>query len=241
MHIFSVFLYVYVLRVLKALFYAYFRKLGLKVEYSPVYFAPPCRTVKSTNSTGCTFALNKRRQVNQSTLFCANPTRRNNISEQQCGSQLDAHARHSFICKRAPGRTIRHHHLNELIARALSAASIPNTNEPQGLCRSDGKRPDGLTLVPRQSGKPLIWDVTVVCPLAESYVALATREPTATVEMAASNKTAKYAGLTTDYHFQPITVESLGPANESAVDFLTTLWNKIAQQTGDERETAFLF
>jgi len=38
--------------------------------------------------------------------------------------------------------------------------------------------------------------------------------------MAASNKTAKYAGLTTDYHFQPIAVESLGPANESAVDFL---------------------
>jgi len=40
---------------------------------------------------------------------------------------------------------------------------------------------------------------------------------------------------------QPIAVESLGPANESAVDFLTTLGNKIAQQTGDERETAFLF
>ena len=59
--------------------------------------------------------------------------------------------------------------------------------------------------------------------------------------MAASNKTAKYAGLTTDYHFQPIAVVSLGPANESAVDFLTTLGNKIAQQTGDERETAFLF
>ena len=62
-----------------------------------------------------------------------------------------------------------------------------------------------------------------------------------TAEMAASNKTAKYAGLTTDYHFQPIAVESLGPANESAVDFLTKLGNKIAQQTGDERETAFLF
>ena len=57
--------------------------------------------------------------------------------------------------------------------------------------------------------------------------------------MAASNKTAKYAGLTTDYHFQPIAVVSLGPANESAVDFLTSLGNKIAQQTGNERETAF--
>ena len=29
-----------------------------------------------------------------------------------------------------------------IIARALSAASIPNTKEPQRLCRSDGKRPE---------------------------------------------------------------------------------------------------
>ena len=39
----------------------------------------------------------------------------------------------------------------------------------------------------------------------------------------------------------PLQVESLGPANESAVDFLTTLENKIAQQAGDEGQTAFLF
>ena len=53
--------------------------------------------------------------------------------------------------------------------------------------------------------------------------------------------TAKYAGLTADYHFQPIVVKSLGPANKSAVQFLTALGKRIAQQTGDERESAFLF
>ena len=55
------------------------------------------------------------------------------------------------------------------------------------------------------------------------------------------NKTAKYAGLMSDYHFQPIAVESLDSANESAIHFLMVLGKKIAQQTGDERETAFLF
>ena len=44
-----------------------------------------------------------------------------------------------------------------------------------------------------------MWDVTVVCPLADSYVALAARDPDATAEMAASNETAKYAGLTSDH------------------------------------------
>jgi len=34
----------------------------------------------------------------------------------------------------------------------------------------DGKRPDGLTLVPWQSGRSLCWDVTVTCPLAESFL-----------------------------------------------------------------------
>jgi len=37
-----------------------------------------------------------------------------------------------------------------------------------GLYRTDGKRPDGVTLVPWQSGKSLCWDVTVTCPVAES-------------------------------------------------------------------------
>ena len=42
-----------------------------------------------------------------------------------------------------------------MVACALSAADNPSSKEPQGLCRSDEKRPDGLTLVPWQSGKSL--------------------------------------------------------------------------------------
>ena len=66
----------------------------------------------------------------------------------RCGSQVHAHGLHSFVCKRAPGRSGRHHALNDLIARALASAGTPVTKAPQGLLRSDGKRPDGLTLIP---------------------------------------------------------------------------------------------
>jgi len=38
---------------------------------------------------------------------------------------------------------------------------------PTGLLWTDGKRPDGVSLVPWQSGKSICWDVTVTCPLAE--------------------------------------------------------------------------
>jgi len=60
--------------------------------------------------------------------------------------------------------------MNDLVAPAFASAGIPVTEEPQGLSRSDGKRPDGLTTIPWQAGGALTWDVTVVCPLAESYV-----------------------------------------------------------------------
>jgi len=43
-------------------------------------------------------------------------------------------------------------------------------NNNSGISRTDGKRPDGMTLAPRSGGKPLTWDVTVACSLAMSYI-----------------------------------------------------------------------
>jgi len=63
------------------------------------------------------------------------------------------------------------------------------------ILRSDGKRPGGLSLVTWQSGKALCWDVTVICPLADSYISDAAREPGSVAELAASRKEAKYAVL----------------------------------------------
>ena len=81
------------------------------------------------------------------------------------------------------------------------------TKEPNGLSRLDGKRPDGLTLIPWQSGKPLTWDVTVVSTLADSYVSDSERLAGAAAELAATRKSNKYANLTSSYLFQPIAME----------------------------------
>jgi len=35
----------------------------------------------------------------------------------------------------------------------LLSSSVPSMKEPHGLVRDDGKRPDGLTLLPRNSGR----------------------------------------------------------------------------------------
>jgi len=56
-----------------------------------------------------------------------------------------------------------------------------------------------------------------------------------------NNNNYNITALASDFLLQPIAVETLGPINESACDFLSLLAKKISQQSGDRRETAFLF
>jgi len=133
---------------------------------------------------------------------------------------VDARGLHSFVCKRAPGRIARHHALNDLIARSFASAGVPVTKEPVGLFRTDGKRPDGLTLIPWHSGKSLCWDVTVTCLCAASHIEGAARQAGSTAEMAASRKEEKYTEVEACHVFQPIAMETLGVFSSSACQFV---------------------
>jgi len=77
-----------------------------------------------------------------------------------CGAAVDTRGSHALSCRRNPGRSQRHHFVNDLIWRSLSKAGYPSIKEPQGLLRSDGKRPDGPTLIPWRDGGCATWDVS---------------------------------------------------------------------------------
>lgn len=79
-----------------------------------------------------------------------------------CGAVVDANGHHGLSCSRCAGRIPRHQAVNEIIRRAMISAGVPCVLEPPGLSRSDGKRPDGLTLIPWQRGRCLVWDATCV-------------------------------------------------------------------------------
>jgi len=151
-----------------------------------------------------------------------------------CGTEVNASSSHTFICKKAPGRISRHQTLNDVVARAFVSAGFPVIKEPVGLARQGGKRPDGLTLIPCQRGKPLTWDVAVAHTLADSYVSAAAQQ-------AADQKSAKYDKLVQSCRlFQPIAAETLGPLNPRSY-FLAKLGRKIAAVSGDSREPSFFF
>ena len=129
--------------------------------------------------------------------------------ECRCGTLVDAHGLHAMVCKKAPGKHARHHVLNDIIWRAFGTASIPAVKEPSGMCRNDGKRPDGFTLIPWQGGKPLVWDATVVTPLASSYVDRAATGAGVVSDLAVDRKLDRYSSLSSAYTIQPIAVDNL--------------------------------
>ena len=54
----------------------------------------------------------------------------------------------------------RHATLNSLIKQTLGSLDLPSMLEPRGLYRTDGKCQDGVTMIPWEMGKQLVWDVT---------------------------------------------------------------------------------
>jgi len=130
---------------------------------------------------------------------------------------------------------INNHHL-----AAFGAAGIPAVKEPSGLDRQDGKRPDGLTLIPWHGGRSLVWDVTV-SPLAASYVDRAATDAGTVADMAATRKTEKYSTLSSAYRFEPIAVENRGVFSCTTLNFISELGRRICVHRGDARETSYLF
>ncbi|CAH2218374.1 jg14267 [Pararge aegeria aegeria] len=65
-----------------------------------------------------------------------------------CGDSVDTYGHHGLSCSRSAGHFFRHSNINDTIRRSLATAHVPAVLEPIGLARSDGKRPDGMTLIP---------------------------------------------------------------------------------------------
>ena len=86
---------------------------------------------------------------------------------------------------------IRHAQLNDIVWRSVNKAQYPAVKEPVGLPHSDGKRPDGATLIQWTRGKLVAWDVTVADAYANSYVDDTAKTASAAANRAAENKTAK--------------------------------------------------
>ena len=157
-----------------------------------------------------------------------------------CGLPVDKSGHHGLRCKKSAGRWSRHGAINDLIRRSLVSAGVPCIGEPPGVSRDDGKRPDGLTLVPWKMGRCMIWDATVRDTLASSYLSMSAASAGSAANEAERRKTLKYRSLQSRFVFIPLGFETFGSWGSEAKELIQCIGRKLIDKTGEARASEFL-
>ena len=71
-----------------------------------------------------------------------------NANTCHCGKRVERHGLHGLSCTKSAGRFSRHATLNSLIKQTLVPLDLLSMLETRGLYRTDGKRPDSVTMIP---------------------------------------------------------------------------------------------
>ncbi|XP_062530416.1 uncharacterized protein LOC134200792 [Bombyx mori] len=152
-----------------------------------------------------------------------------------CGEYVNELGHHGLSCQKSAGRIPRHASLNDMIRRALTTVNVPAVLEPIGILRSDGKRPDGVTLIPWSVGRCLVWDATCVDTVAPCHLDGTSSRPGSAAASAEITKKRKYSGLGSSYSFLPFAVETMGPWGPEAKNFLTEISKRLKEVTHDAK------
>src|SRR5581483_9627561 len=158
----------------------------------------------------------------------------------RCGATVESRGYHGLHCKKNLGVIPRHSTANDVIARALRSAEIPCIREPTGCSRADGKHPDGMTLIPWERGRSLVWDFTCRDSFAPSYLSQTSSFPGRAAELAEKDKNKKYSFLTNQFVFVPIAIETSGVWGKLGIKFIKQLGTRIKNVTGQPASTSFL-
>lgn len=150
-----------------------------------------------------------------------------------CGADVDELATHGLSCRWSEGRLPRHAAVNEIICRSLTSAKVPSRLEPNGLYRSDGKRPDGISLLPWKNGKFLVWDVTCPDSFAPSHLVSSASGAGIVAKQAEHSKSLKYSTLQHKFHFAPVAIETSGVLGPEASTFLRDLGRRLKLVTSE--------
>jgi hypothetical protein len=111
----------------------------------------------------------------------------------------------------------------------------------QGTCRTREIRREASGRSHADSVALRTLDVAAVTgTLAESYMSKASSHAGNVAEGAANRKELKYQSLATTHTFIPLAFETLGPINSKGVAFFNQLGGRLADCSGDKRETYFL-
>lgn len=157
-----------------------------------------------------------------------------------CGESVDILGYHGLSCRKSTGRWSRHAAINDILKRALTSAEIPSVLEPPGCCRNDGKKADGMTLIPWHGGRALLWDATCRDTMADSYIASTSRKAGEAARLGEIQKRGKYSELESRFIFIPFAVETFGAWGSDAKNLIKCIGRMIRGVTNEVKSTAYL-
>jgi hypothetical protein len=164
------------------------------------------------------------------------------IEEQtclNCSDRISADGLHGLRCQKGvSGRAARHKGLNDVFFRTLKSIDCNSRLEPEYIW--NGKKPDGVTILPWKEGKRLIWDVTCSDSFAPTYRRCALSGSGEVARAAEIRKFDEYKGLMPKYMVQPIAFETLGAYGPSTMAFIQDIGRILIRFTGDVRAASFL-
>ena len=148
---------------------------------------------------------------------------------------------HGLSCKNALGTRPRHEALNQIIGGAMRNLAKGPQLEPPGQVR-DGtrKRPDGITTVSWNKGRPIAWDVTVTDSFCKSWLPRAAKEAGSNASRAEQDKIVKYKDIPNSTDFTPIAYETTGVPGPLTRIFINDLCKRLVVASGEPRDAAYL-
>ena len=85
-----------------------------------------------------------------------------------------------------------------------------------------------------------MWDATVVDTFAQGHYKDSARQAGCAAKKAEAAKCQKYHDLQSNYHLQPVAIETTGVYGKSTASFLSSLAKKLVDVSGDPRECQWL-
>jgi hypothetical protein len=101
-----------------------------------------------------------------------------------------------------------------------------------GLLREDGKRPDGVTLIPWKRGRTLVWEVTCVDTLTATHLDGCSRKSGFVALSAEKLKRSKYCSIRENHTFVASSLETFGPWSPNVKELVKDISKLLLEKSG---------
>ena len=153
-----------------------------------------------------------------------------------CPSPSETMGDHAVACGWGGERIHRHNMIRDCLFSTCTQVCLGPTREDRALIPGTEARPADIYLPGWMAGKDAALDITVINPLAQTYLQHSAATPGYALAQAFERKMTKHGEACTaaGIVFQPMALDTLGAWGDSTVQQVKRMGSALARQTGGE-------